>query len=185
MPSTGFFDQGNFSHSPLRLAGEKTDLELFIKTSAIEPRPEFNARISGTLNAAAVGQLIPGSGVGAFRPDNDQPGDRAKIRDSLRACFFGRGEDPDRRSSFFDIADPGSIVSGRPGLGCRQPQGQDQLRKRRSLRTDSVRGTGNSPPRGLQGGPGGRSSHPRRRDLFGRLRTTSLGGRFIPICPDG
>ncbi len=57
------FDQGNFSHSPLRLAGEKTDLELFIKTSAIEPRPEFNARISGTLNAAAVGQLIPGSGV--------------------------------------------------------------------------------------------------------------------------
>ncbi len=57
------FDKGSFTHSPLRLAGEKTDLDVFLNISAIEPRPEFRARISGNFNAAAVGQLIPGSGV--------------------------------------------------------------------------------------------------------------------------
>jgi outer membrane protein insertion porin family len=56
-------DKGSFSHSPLKLVGEKTDLDLFLKASAIDPRPEFNVRISGQFNAAAVGPLISGSGV--------------------------------------------------------------------------------------------------------------------------
>jgi outer membrane protein insertion porin family len=57
------FDKGSFSHSPLQLAGEKTDLEIFLKTSAIAPRPEFNIRISGRFNAASVGELIPGLSI--------------------------------------------------------------------------------------------------------------------------
>ena len=56
-------DKGSFSHSPLQLTGEKTDLDVGLKVSAVSPRPEFNIRISGRLNAAAVGALIPGSGV--------------------------------------------------------------------------------------------------------------------------
>ena len=56
-------DKGSFSHSALKLAGEKTDLDVFLQASAAGPRPEFNVRISGQFNAAAVGQLIPGSGI--------------------------------------------------------------------------------------------------------------------------
>ncbi|MDH4272803.1 MAG: translocation/assembly module TamB domain-containing protein, partial [Candidatus Aminicenantes bacterium] len=57
------FEQGSFSHSPLQLAGEKTDLNVLLKTSATGPRPEFSVRINGNFNAAVVGGLIPGSGV--------------------------------------------------------------------------------------------------------------------------
>ncbi len=59
-------EKGAFAHSPLQLAGEKTDLEVFLQTSAIDPRPEFNIRISGHFNAVALGELIPGSGFSFF-----------------------------------------------------------------------------------------------------------------------
>jgi outer membrane protein assembly complex protein YaeT len=57
------FDKGSFSHSPLQMAGEKTDLNVLLKTSVTGPRPEFNVRINGNFNAAALGELIPGSKV--------------------------------------------------------------------------------------------------------------------------
>ena len=57
------FDKGSFSHSPLQLAGEKTELDIAFMASMADPRPEFDGRISGHFNTAAIGQFIPGSGV--------------------------------------------------------------------------------------------------------------------------
>jgi outer membrane protein insertion porin family len=56
-------EKGAFAHSPLQLAGEKTLLNIALRASAADPRPEFDVRISGHFNTAAIGQFIPGSGV--------------------------------------------------------------------------------------------------------------------------
>jgi outer membrane protein insertion porin family len=57
------FSKGSFSHSPLQLAGEKTDLNASLKISATDPQPEWAVRIDGNFNATAVGEVIPESGV--------------------------------------------------------------------------------------------------------------------------
>ncbi len=62
-PVEWVFERGQFSHSALQLAGERTDLNILFETLATDPRPGFNLRINGHFNAAAVSDWIPESGI--------------------------------------------------------------------------------------------------------------------------
>jgi outer membrane protein insertion porin family len=57
------FKGGHFSHSPIQLVGEKTDIILSLDISTAVTPPDWDIQINGQLDTSAASQLIGGAGI--------------------------------------------------------------------------------------------------------------------------